>query len=93
MNKYIDSNNGEDGLMAGLVTLGESLSGWRDDAGYTLNELSELSGLSVGYLSALERPVAFQSIKTLFKLATAYQKTVTIDIGYLKRLTSEKDCE
>lgn len=84
-NEYVYDNDGEDGLMADLATLGESLAGWRDAAGYTLNKLSELSGLSVGYLSDLERNRTTPSIRTLLKLATAYQKTVTIDIGYLKR--------
>ena len=58
------------------MKLGERLRLIRQDHGLTLRDLNERAGLSVPYLSGLERGIANPSIETLHKIAKAYQITV-----------------
>ena len=58
------------------MKLGERLRLIRQDHGLTLRDLNERAGLSVPYLSGLERGIVNPSIETLHKIAKAYQITV-----------------
>lgn len=61
------------------MKLGERLKSYRKNAGYTLAQLKDLSGLSVSYLSDLERGRTNPSVKTLNTLASIYK----ISVSYL----------
>ncbi len=58
------------------MKLGERLRRIRKENKLTLKDLSQLAGLSVPYLSDLERAVVNPSIDTLQKVAKAYHMTV-----------------
>ena len=58
------------------MKLGERLRLIRQEHGLTLRDLNERAGLSVPYLSGLERGIVNPSIETLRKIAKAYQMTV-----------------
>lgn len=58
------------------MKLGERLRLIRKENQLTLKELSQLAGLSVPYLSDMERGVVNPSIDTLQKVAKAYNTTV-----------------
>jgi DNA-binding transcriptional MerR regulator/quercetin dioxygenase-like cupin family protein len=55
---------------------GRALRRLREDRGWSLRTASERSGLSVSFLSALERDTAGASIATLQRLAAAYDTTL-----------------
>jgi transcriptional regulator with XRE-family HTH domain len=59
------------------MKLGERLKSFRKNAGYTLAQLKDLSGLSVSYLSDLERGRTNPSVKTLNTLASIYKISVS----------------
>ena len=49
----------------------------RQDKGYSLNRLAELSGLSKGYLSKIENGINVPTITTMARIATALEVDVT----------------
>lgn len=51
------------------VTIGAKIKALRISKNYTLKQLSELSGLSIGFLSQLERGISTIAIDSLAKLA------------------------
>lgn len=53
------------------VQIGERLRFWREEKGYTLKKVSELSGLSVGFISQVERSQTDPSIASLKRLTNA----------------------
>jgi len=55
---------------------------WREAEGYTLMELAEKTGLSVSFLSDLERGRTDPSVKTLGKIARAYN--LRLDIRFVR---------
>jgi XRE family transcriptional regulator, regulator of sulfur utilization len=59
------------------MKLGERLKTFRKNAGYTLAELKDLTGLSVSYLSDLERGRTNPSVKTLNNLASIYKISIS----------------
>jgi transcriptional regulator with XRE-family HTH domain len=73
-----------------MTTFGEHLKAWRNEADWTLSHLSLLTGLSISYLSDMERERTLPSIPTLVKLADAFDVTVAllivgVDFGERKR--------
>ena len=52
------------------VTIGAKVKAFRTAKKYTLKQLSEESGLSIGFLSQLERGLSSIAIDSLAKLAT-----------------------
>lgn len=79
----IGYDNGENpGAYSVLELVPEMLRNMRDRSGKTLREISEVTGLSVSFLSHLERGQTRPSLATLEKLATAYQQTITVDIPF-----------
>lgn len=73
-----------DGALTTIDLLPEMLRAMRKARGLTLREVSELSALSVSFLSDLEHGRTRPSLDTLERLATAYQQTITIDIPFRK---------
>ena len=71
----IDPTNGSPGSAAGSG-LGSRLRALRTAHGWSLAEVAEKSGLSVSFLSAVERGQSSISVGSLFKLADAYGTTV-----------------
>ncbi|RDI44053.1 helix-turn-helix domain-containing protein [Falsibacillus pallidus] len=59
------------------MKLGERLKSLRKSAGLTLAQLKDATGLSVSYLSDLERGRTNPSVKTLNKLASIYKISVS----------------
>lgn len=59
--------------------MGKKLRALRKDAGLTLAQLSAKSGLSVGYLSQIERDISHPSIRSLTDLATIFD----VSMGWL----------
>lgn len=55
---------------------------WREAEGYTLLELAEKTGLSVSFLSDLERGRTDPSMKTLRKIADAYG--LKLDVRFVR---------
>ncbi|MGI6169878.1 MAG: helix-turn-helix domain-containing protein, partial [Christensenellales bacterium] len=53
------------------MTLGAQLKMAREGKGYTLKQLSEISGLSIGFISQVERGQTDPSLSSLRKLASA----------------------
>lgn len=53
------------------MTLGAQLKVAREKKGYTLKQLSEVSGLSIGFISQVERGQTDPSLSSLKNLATA----------------------
>lgn len=53
------------------MTLGAQLKTAREKKGYTLKQLSEVSGLSIGFISQVERGQTDPSLSSLKNLATA----------------------
>ncbi len=78
------ASNGEDGLRIVLNcdTVGDAIRRERKAKKWTLKTLSEHSDLSISFLSDLERGQVTPSLGTLEKLATAFQKTITIDVPF-----------
>jgi transcriptional regulator with XRE-family HTH domain len=71
-----------------MIPLGELLAGARKVHNMTLKQLSEVTGLSVGYLGDIEHGRTEPSLRTLVKLADAYETTVSVmltnaDLGEL----------
>lgn len=58
------------------TNLGRRLRTLRKERGWSLAEVAERSGLSISFLSSLERGTASTSVGNLFKLADAYGTTV-----------------
>ncbi|MGE0723890.1 MAG: helix-turn-helix domain-containing protein [Alphaproteobacteria bacterium] len=61
----------------GIRPLGREIRGLRKARGYTLAVLARESGLSVGYLSLLERDLATPSINALYGVSRALGVTVS----------------
>lgn len=61
----------------GIRHLGREVRGLRKARGYTLAVLARESGLSVGYLSLLERDLATPSINALYAISRALGVTVS----------------
>jgi transcriptional regulator with XRE-family HTH domain len=59
-----------------VMTLGKKIRLLRTEQCLTLNSLSQSSGLSVSYLSDIERDRTVPSLETLVKLAQSLQLTV-----------------
>jgi transcriptional regulator with XRE-family HTH domain len=57
--------------------IGQEIRGLRKARNLTLAELAEASGLSVGYLSLLERDLATPSIKALHSVSRALGQTIS----------------
>lgn len=55
---------------------------WREAEGYTLLELAEKTGLSISFLSDLERGRTDPSMKTLRKIADAYG--LKLDVRFVR---------
>ena len=68
------------------MKLGQRLRLIRKENQLTLKKLSQLSGLSVPYLSDMERSVVNPSVDTLQKVATAYNISVKDVISGVKGL-------
>lgn len=51
---------------------------WRQDANWTLQDLAEHTGLSVSYLSDIERKRTEPTLKTLRKIAAAFDAQLDI---------------
>lgn len=64
------------GAMAEGVAIGARLRAMRGERGWSLAAVAARCGLSVSFLSAVERDQANPSVGTLFKLADAYGTTV-----------------
>jgi transcriptional regulator with XRE-family HTH domain len=56
--------------------VGQRLRDLRTEHGWSLAEVSQRSGLSVSFLSSVERGTSSISVGNLFKLADAYGTTV-----------------
>jgi transcriptional regulator with XRE-family HTH domain len=61
-----------------MMTFGKRLKAWRKQADWTLSHLSLMTGLSISYLSDMERERTLPSIPTLVKLADAFNVTVAL---------------
>jgi transcriptional regulator with XRE-family HTH domain len=73
-----------------MTTFGAHLKAWRKEADWTLSHLSQITSLSISYLSDIERERTLPSIPTLVKLADAFDVTVAlllvgVDFGERKR--------
>lgn len=66
-------------------TLPDRLKAMRKEKGMTLLEVSNLTNLSVSFLSDLERGRTRPSLSTLEKLTSVYQKSLTIDIPFVSK--------
>ncbi len=66
-----------------MVILGEKIRDLREERGYTLSDMAERAGLSISYLSEIERGAKRPSLKTLDKIATALNvsRNILVDIG------------
>jgi DNA-binding transcriptional MerR regulator/quercetin dioxygenase-like cupin family protein len=62
----------------------------RNDRGLSLREASERSGLSVSFLSALERGVSGASVATIQRLTTAYGTTMLELFGSSGTVTADR---
>lgn len=58
------------------VHIGAKLREWRQTGGATLTEIAEAVGLSIGYISQVERGLANPSLETLKRLADVLGHTV-----------------
>lgn len=67
-----NTNNSE------TIKLGEKLRALREDRGLTLKELGEQSGLSLTYLSEIERGTVYPSVDTLKQLADFFKVPVSV---------------
>jgi DNA-binding transcriptional MerR regulator/transcriptional regulator with XRE-family HTH domain len=70
------ASNGGEPSTAHAWPAGSQLRASRQACGYTLREASRRSGLSVSFISALERGVSGASLATLRRLVEAYGRTV-----------------
>ena len=52
------------------------LKAWRKALGYKLKDVSEKTGISVSYLSDIERGRTYPSLKTLIALCDFYQISI-----------------
>ena len=69
------------------MTLGAQLKTAREKKGYTLKQLSEISGLSIGFISQVERGQTDPSLSSLKNLATALDLKLRKDMqGELKNI-------
>lgn len=55
-----------------MEEIGSKIKRTREEHGLTLREVSEMTGLSVGFLSQVERNIADASVSSLKKIATAF---------------------
>lgn len=63
------------------IKVGNNLKSIRQQHNYSRRELSELSGLSPGYLEEIENDKKTPTIDTLLKISRVYQITVSNLIG------------
>lgn len=75
--------------MNDLQTLGERLYTYRQLTGLTLKDVAHFTGLSISFLSDMERDVSDPSWRTLVRLARFYN--VTLDV--MLRDVSSKERE
>lgn len=68
------------------LDIGKKIKELRLKAGYTLNDMSEKTGLSTGYLSQLERGLTTIAIDTLIRISEIFQ----VDISYFVEKKSGK---
>lgn len=61
-------------------SIGPELRRIRKTAGMTLAQVEDVAGVSVGFLSDVERGARVPSLRTLGKLATAYRTTIPLTI-------------
>lgn len=73
-NKELAPGNAED-----MALMGSKIRALRKDAGMTLAQLSERTGLSIGYLSQVERDISHPSIRTLTDIANVFD----VSMGWL----------
>lgn len=76
------------------MTLAEYLHFARVQRGYTLNDLSGLTGLSISYLSDMEHGRSEPSLKTLCAIAKAYDMgagDLLVEAGYSTRYNRDKE--
>lgn len=71
----------EDAITDFRQGLGERLRALRESRNWTLKQLSQSTGLSLTYLSDLERGRTLPSIETLLKISLAYDLKVSISWG------------
>lgn len=66
-----------------MVILGEKIRNLREERNYTLSDLSDKAGLSISYLSEIERGAKRPSIKTIDKIANALNvsRNLLVNIG------------
>lgn len=64
------------------MSLAIYLHEWREAEGYTLLELAEKTGLSVSFLSDIERARTSPSMKTLQRIAAAYG--LRLDVRFVR---------
>lgn len=64
-----------------MNTISQHLNDHRQKSGLRLKDLAERTGLSVSYLSDLERGRTQPPLKTLERIATAYGKSINDFIG------------
>ena len=64
--------------------LGTRIRGLRKARGLTLTELAQLSELTAGYLSQLERNLAYPSIPALFNIARSLGVTIPVSYTHLR---------
>jgi transcriptional regulator with XRE-family HTH domain len=67
--------------MIGLEELPSQLRSMRTHAGLTLHDAAEKAGISLSYLSDLERGRTVPSLSTLQDIARAYDTTVYVLFG------------
>lgn len=60
-----------------MITIGEKLKIARELWGMTLKDTKELTGLSISYISDIERGRTKPSLKTLKKLSQCYRLRMT----------------
>ena len=68
------------------ITLNERLKALRKAYQFTLKDLSRRTGLSVSYLSDIERGRTLPSLKTCQKLADVYGLTVSIMLSIVDKI-------
>lgn len=71
------------------MTLAETLKSKRKDKNITLNKLSEMTGLSVSFISDVENNRRIPSVSNLVRLATELE--FSIDEIYLSKKNKNKE--
>ncbi len=73
----VDSQQGTDSTDSQSVLLGSKMRELRKTLGFSLADLAEKTGLSVGYLSQVERDKSNPSVKTLHDISRALGVNIT----------------